>query len=318
MLHTKRSMRLLAVIMALCLCVFSGNAQEPQEVTTEEQAQEVIVAEADQAQETVTEEEQVTEPATPVGRTVSAVRYGPCDTAMVIGRLENGTKLTVLGTNINYFIIDFYGMTGYIRSEQVKQNEAGEYYVSCQEGSSETKVMQTYFAEDALELRGQIRDIALQYIGVPYVSGGTSPWGFDCSGLSQYVFAQAGVHINRTVATQLDNGVTIEKEDLQCGDLVIFQNTTGWGKFASHVGIYIGNDQILHAATFGVSIMGLYSSYTTEHYQCAIRVIMTDASQEAVGPVGGVHNNISNSYWRESSQTDLSGNFFVSILESRC
>lgn len=79
---------------------------------------------------------------------------------------------------------------------------------------------------------------ALSYLGVPYVWGGTSPAGFDCSGLVQYVFARNGVSIPRTSWAQYASANKIAKWQLQPGDLVFF-STDGPG--ASHVGIYIGS-----------------------------------------------------------------------------
>ncbi|MFE7750492.1 NlpC/P60 family protein [Streptomyces sp. NPDC057428] len=76
--------------------------------------------------------------------------------------------------------------------------------------------------------------------GKPYVSGGTGPNSFDCSGLTQWAYAQAGVQITRTTYTQINDGVRIGRSALKPGDLVFFNNT-------SHVGLYAGKNMILHA-----------------------------------------------------------------------
>jgi hypothetical protein len=188
-----------------------------------------------------------------------------------------------------------------------------DYYKT--EGEGETSVLPYQTVQTALPIRSQLRTEALKYLGVRYVSGGSSPWGFDCSGLTQYLYRSVEYSIQRTVAGQLENGIIIAKEDLQCGDLVFFQNTTGYGHFASHVGIYIGNNQIVHAGDGGVGIADLDNAYFVHHYMCARRVVLTDPAGKSPLPAAGVTENINGSYWRESSQTNGSGNSFFPIFQ---
>ena len=100
----------------------------------------------------------------------------------------------------------------------------------------------------------QIADFALQFVGYPYVYGGSSPSGFDCSGFTSYVYKQFGCSINRTASNQLDNGYAVDRANLQPGDLVMFCQY-GSTKRASHVGLYIGNNQYVHASTPGVGVI---------------------------------------------------------------
>lgn len=88
-----------------------------------------------------------------------------------------------------------------------------------------------------------IVDYAMQFLGVPYVWGGSSPSGFDCSGLTSYVYRACGISIARTADAQMDQGTYVPRDQLQPGDLVFF----GSGGYAWHVGIYVGNDSYLHA-----------------------------------------------------------------------
>lgn len=96
-------------------------------------------------------------------------------------------------------------------------------------------------------------DTADDYLGTPYVWGGTTPSGFDCSGFVQYVYAQNGISISRVADDQLHGKGTYisSMSDLQPGDLVFF----GSGDYASHVGLYVGNGTMIHSPSTGKSIM---------------------------------------------------------------
>jgi cell wall-associated NlpC family hydrolase len=105
---------------------------------------------------------------------------------------------------------------------------------------------------------GGVVGIAMQYLGTPYVYGGSSPSGFDCSGFVMYVYSRVGVSLPRVVSAQYTAGVAVSRSDLQPGDLVFFN---GLG----HVGIYIGGNQFIHSPHTGdvvkISAMtGYYSS----------------------------------------------------------
>lgn len=102
----------------------------------------------------------------------------------------------------------------------------------------------------------QIIDEAKKYIGSPYLYGGSTPQGFDCSGYVQYVYGKVGLTIPRTTATQWTglNAIGTPRQ----GDLVFF-NTSGTG--VSHVGIYLGNNQFIHAGSTGVVIADMTTAY---------------------------------------------------------
>lgn len=120
-------------------------------------------------------------------------------------------------------------------------------------------------------IAGRIISMSMDYIGVPYVFGGTSPYGFDCSGYVQYVFARAGISLPRTADVQYEVGTPISTSDLIPGDLVFFETYT-YG--ASHVGIYVGDGNFIHASSSrGVTVSSLSQAYYSSHYIGARRIL---------------------------------------------
>jgi cell wall-associated NlpC family hydrolase len=108
-----------------------------------------------------------------------------------------------------------------------------------------------------------IVDYALQYQGVPYVFGGTSPSGFDCSGFIWYVYSHNGYGISRgNVKTYWSNATKVSSP--QPGDLVFLQNTYINGP--SHMGIYIGGNKMVHAGSKGIGVISLSNSWVRSHF----------------------------------------------------
>lgn len=106
------------------------------------------------------------------------------------------------------------------------------------------------FATPAPEIStGQrILDAATTRVGSPYVWGATGPSSFDCSGLTSWAYKEAGISIPRTSQAQIGGGTQVAKSDLQPGDIVAFYSG------ATHVGIYAGNGQVVHAPYSGTSV----------------------------------------------------------------
>lgn len=106
---------------------------------------------------------------------------------------------------------------------------------------------------------------AQKYMGVPYVWGGETTQGFDCSGFTQYVMKENGITLPRTAAEQYATGAPVEKSALREGDLVFF---TTYKPGASHVGFYMGNGKFIHASSSAakVTISELDDPFFTEHY----------------------------------------------------
>jgi len=114
----------------------------------------------------------------------------------------------------------------------------------------------------------------MQFVGAPYVWGGTDPDGFDCSGFTRYVYQQFGLDLPQFAADQYSDQygtMLTDSNELQAGDLVFFANTYEPG--ITHVGIYIGNGDVVQAMSpgIGVAIGNLREDYWAQHYYGALR-----------------------------------------------
>lgn len=135
-----------------------------------------------------------------------------------------------------------------------------------------TQQVQTTVAKSSVGEK--MAQMAKSYVGYKYVYGGANPsTGFDCSGLVYYICGQLGYSVNRTADNQIYNGVAVEKANLQPGDLVFFTNYQT-NKGIGHVGIYIGNNQFVHASTptTGVIISSLSEATYVKRYVGARRI----------------------------------------------
>lgn len=118
----------------------------------------------------------------------------------------------------------------------------------------------------------QVVSFAKKFLGVPYVWAGRSPNGFDCSGFTYYIYTQQNMALPRMADEQFEVGLAVKKSDLALGDMVFFST---YEPGPSHVGIYIGNGQFIHASSGAdeVTITPLNKPYYTERYIGARRVI---------------------------------------------
>lgn len=181
-------------------------------------------------------------------------RSGPSMSSGILGELFYGNSVTITGTSGDWTAVTYNGQAGYVYSQYVTK---GEYNHNSSGGT---------------ELGRQIADYALQFVGYNYTWGGMSPsTGFDCSGLTSYVYKQFGYTLNRVACDQAKNGVHVDPSDLQPGDLLCFYSG---GDYIGHVGMYIGNNMFVHAAnsTSGVITSELSGYYATRGYE-ARRII---------------------------------------------
>lgn len=189
------------------------------------------------------------------------LRSAPSTDSELLATLSQGETAYAIGFNCGWYKVQYSGMTGYIRSDLVALMEAPKLNAQLVVGKS-----------PVVSTAGQkVVALAQDYIGVPYVWGGTTPKGFDCSGFTKYVFEKMGYTLKRTAAQQLTNGYSVT--NLKPGDLVFFTNTYATSAAASHVGIYMGDNLFIHAAGGGVKITSLDHEYYAPRYIGARRII---------------------------------------------
>lgn len=156
--------------------------------------------------------------------------------------MQGLTQRTLCVTGSSLGIIDYqptYDNTGY-NTNPIWAGVMGGY---------------TYDVPPQLAAKEAIVASGYQYMGVPYVWGGSTPAGFDCSGYTSYLYAQQGISLPRTAADQQYAATPISEAEAQPGDLVF------WGSPAYHVGIYLGGGQYLHAPAPGQSVCVGYASW---------------------------------------------------------
>lgn len=205
------------------------------------------------------------------------VRVMPDDNAAVIDSLNDGEEIRIIskGSKWTKIAIGSAGNTAYVktefildeeqvaarelaRKEEQRKKEQANAKAKTSQNTNTVKrpaaaapVSSESTAAGTNKSGQAIVNAAQKYIGTRYVYGGTSPsTGFDCSGLVQYACRQVGISVNRSSSAQYSNGVAVSKSDLQPGDLVFFSKGAG----ISHVVIYAGNGQVIHAPRPGKTV----------------------------------------------------------------
>ena len=168
--------------------------------------------------------------------------------------IPSGTVLELEGVYEGWYKVTYAGNTGYVSSDYITIT------------TEPTTASSSALGE-------QIVALAKQYLGTPYVLGGNGPSSFDCSGFTKYIYAQFGYTLNRTATDQLQNGVSVSRSELQPGDLVFFKYNTS--KPVSHVGIYIGGGEFIHASTnrYMVQIDQMNSGHYANVFVYARRIL---------------------------------------------
>lgn len=195
------------------------------------------------------------------------MRSGPSTNYDIVTQLTEGSKVSVFGFNCGWYKVRTDGLVGYIRSDLLALTE--KPYDNYGADKTDSGSSDSTYRFDGTN-GSQLAEYAKQFVGYPYVYGGSSPSGFDCSGFMQYVFSQFGYSIHRTATAQLADGYAVDYDDMQPGDIIYF----GYGSTATHVGMYIGNGQFVHAenSRTGVVITDLSASYYAARFLCAHRI----------------------------------------------
>ena len=166
---------------------------------------------------------------------------------------ENENKLTSLNNNINdqkTLILDAKTQEKLFASKVSESQESvNKTMVQVNKIRSEApKVTASRGTTSATVSDNNIIAYASNFLGTPYLWGGTSPsTGFDCSGFTQYVFAHFGIKLGRTTYNQINDGYGVSKDELKAGDLVFF----GKNNDPTHMGIYLGNNTYIHSPRTG-------------------------------------------------------------------
>lgn len=205
------------------------------------------------------------------------------ETAEPVATLTGGARIEVSAFRQGWFAVKSGDIEGFVSGDSLDLTLEKEKPVVKTPPKEEKKAEETSDSKtdsSSTVVNGSGSDIAsyaMQFVGVPYVYGGSSPSGFDCSGFTRYVFAQFGVTLPHGATPQLSCGTEVSRDDLQPGDLVFFQGTYATSSAASHCGIYIGSGQFIHSASSGnrgITISNLSDSYYSRHYLTARRIAL--------------------------------------------
>ncbi len=170
-------------------------------------------------------------------------RVSASTSSKVISSLKKGTAIQILDTLTEWHKIKVGSKVGYVSKKFVSSA------VNSTKTSRSTEAA-TFVSDDDNSLVGRVIAYAKKFIGVKYVYGGKSPSGFDCSGYVGYVFKNFGVSLNSSASSMYSNGTRVSKVALRAGDLLFFDASSRKSAGSiDHVGIYLGNNQFIHAST---------------------------------------------------------------------
>jgi cell wall-associated NlpC family hydrolase len=207
------------------------------------------------------------------------LRYGSSTSTGVAAVVPTGTVVKITGSPKNgFYPVSWDGLKGYLYTDYLRETDAA---LSVRGGSGTgttdpgpgTGTGTGNGSGSGSASGNSIVSFAMQYVGYPYVWATHGPGSFDCSGFTSWVVKNVlGLNIGYSVAPQFNYGVGVTRANLQPGDIVFFENTYTFG--LSHVGIYIGNNQFVHAENqnTGVVVSDLNSTYYSTRFYGARRM----------------------------------------------
>lgn len=187
------------------------------------------------------------------------IRQSQSTSSAILTQVKRGDILDVYSVGAQWVYVSANGKDGYIFKD----------YLSVKLGETSRSLLENRSSAESLIA------FAERYLGTPYVYGGSSPSGFDCSGFVKYVYENTpGVAktLNRTAQSQTAHGYWVDRNELKPGDLVFF----GYGvNSINHVGIYVGNGKFIHSPRPGKSVCydSLTSGYYNKNYITARRIL---------------------------------------------
>ena len=199
-------------------------------------------------------------------------RSQPNTSSSVLASLRNGTVVSVTGVQGGWFKVTYSGQKGYVHPDYLSFSNVQSSGSTGSSGSSSiTPPSNSVSYNGSSEKRAAVLEYAAQFLGTPYVYGGSTPSGFDCSGFTSYVFKNTVGSIPRVAQAQFDATTRVSMDELLPGDLVFFGSSAS---SISHVGIYVGNNQFIHSPHTGdvVKYDSLTGSYASR-FQGGGRVI---------------------------------------------
>ncbi len=212
-----------------------------------------------------------------VARPEVNLRLGPGLEYKEVAEATLGTKFIVLQRNGQWYRAAFSnGMVAWVASWLVDTREQRlarrRRLAMIASGKVQSASMAATIGQAASDLGRRIVQLAMRFLGYPYVHGGESPSGFDCSGFVRYVMRQFGIEASHDTRALYRQGRPVARDELRPGDIVFFKNTYRRG--ISHVGIYIGDDKFIHASTrrTGVRISSLNKPFYAKRYAGARRL----------------------------------------------
>nr|WP_297179178.1 C40 family peptidase [uncultured Agathobaculum sp.] len=203
-------------------------------------------------------------------------RSQPNTSSSVLASFANGTTVSVTGISGGWYQVTYGGQTGYVHPDYLTFT-ASSASVDPESGAASAQTNTITPSSNVVsytgtsEKRAEVLSYAAQFLGTPYVYGGSTPGGFDCSGFTSYVFKNTVGSIPRVAQAQFDATTRVAMDELLPGDLVFFGSSAS---SISHVGIYVGDGTFIHSPHTGevVKYESLSGSYETR-FQGGGRVI---------------------------------------------